>query len=127
MACRFVYADGDVSVKADLISSGLISCQAPPSPAGAAQVQLLTGDAAHGSEAFPFYFHENVNSISVQPASGPVAGGTVIAVQGAEAQLEALAQTGQAPDVWCRVGKGAAGTRAKQVGYCGLPSSCSDD
>ena len=90
--CRF----GTIApVSARKANDNIMQCMSPARDIGATQLEVThNGGAEYSSSAFAFFHWSTANVLSVEPASGPISGGTLVTITG----------HGIREDVQCRFG-----------------------
>ena len=77
-------AFGDALADAVVVNDVVLKCVAPTAPAGAVGLKLSVGgrDPASSGRALTYVYEDDALLSALEPASGPAAGGTVVAVSG---------------------------------------------
>ena len=78
MHCRFNVS----KVQAQWIDEGEVECRAPRNPAGPVRVELTLNDQQYTTDMVAFEY-QDVVAHSIEPRNGPVLGGTLVVVRGA--------------------------------------------
>ena len=81
MHCAFGHAS--VVVRAEVISSSLLTCIAPASAAGDVSVEVSANNGTDSThDGVVYRYLPQCDVVSMQPSFGPEAGGTVVSVSG---------------------------------------------